>query len=172
VKTIKGTVAGPKPGTTLKEEVEIWVRDIIEVIRELIGNTLYGQKLVFVPRRVYLNGDQSQRQIDEMWTADWWWRIQVSFSSLKHYNGVNSDKIQNKLPAGATVVPIILSSDATQLTSFSGGKTAWPVYVSIGNIPKSIRAKVNSYSTLLLAYLPVPKFDCFPEKERGNQVSG
>jgi hypothetical protein len=89
VKTIKGTVPGPKPGTTLKEEVEIWVRDIIEVIRELIGNTLYGQKLVFVPRRVYLNGDQSQRQIDEMWTADWWWRIQVSFSLLKQDNVVN-----------------------------------------------------------------------------------
>jgi hypothetical protein len=56
------------------------------------------------------------------------------------------------------------------LTNFSGGKTAWPVYISIGNIPKSIRAKINSYSTLLLAYLPVPKLECFPEKERGDQV--
>jgi hypothetical protein len=80
VKKIEGTLPGPEPGTFLQEEVEIWVRDIIEVIRELIGNTAYGQKLVFVPQRVYLNGDQSQRQINEMWTADWWWRIQVSFN--------------------------------------------------------------------------------------------
>ncbi|CUA72116.1 hypothetical protein RSOLAG22IIIB_10097 [Rhizoctonia solani] len=74
-----------------------------------------------------------------------------------------------KLPHGATLVPIILSSDATQLTNFSGGKSAWPVYISIGNIPKAIRAKISTYSTLLLAYLPVPKFDCFPAKERGDQ---
>ncbi|KAF8596730.1 hypothetical protein BDV93DRAFT_405243, partial [Ceratobasidium sp. AG-I] len=88
-----------------------------------------------------------------MWTGDWWMRI------------------QNLLPPGATVVPIILSSDATQLTNFSGGKSAWPVYVTIGNIPKSIRAKISSYSTLLLAYLPVAKLQCFPAKERGDQVS-
>lgn len=79
--------------------------------------------------------------------------------------------MQNLLPQGATVIPIILSSDATQLTNFSGGKSAWPVYVTIGNIPKSILAKVNSYSTLLLAYLPVAKLHCFPSKERGDQVS-
>ncbi|EUC59872.1 Zn-finger protein, putative [Rhizoctonia solani AG-3 Rhs1AP] len=86
-----------------------------------------------------------------MWTADWWMRI------------------QNQLQPGSTVIPIILSSDATHLTNFSGGKSAWPVYVSIGYISKSIRAKISSYSTLLLAYLPVPKFDCFPAKERGDQ---
>ncbi|KAB5588277.1 hypothetical protein CTheo_8281 [Ceratobasidium theobromae] len=140
-----------KPGAFLTEEVEIWVQDIIEVVCELIGNTAYGQKLVFAPCWIYLNGDENQQKIDEMWTADWWLRIQET------------------LPAGATLVPIILSSDATQLTNFSGGKVAWPVYISIGNIPKAICAKINSYSTPLLAYLPVPKLDCFPEKERGDQ---
>ncbi|KDN34262.1 hypothetical protein RSAG8_12651, partial [Rhizoctonia solani AG-8 WAC10335] len=150
-RTIIGTLKDAKGENFLKEQIEIWVRDIIEVIRELIGNTTYGSKLVFVPWRVELNGDPLQRKIDEMWTADWWMRI------------------QNQLPPGATVIPIILSSDATQLTNFSGGKSAWPVYISIGNIPKSIHAKISSYSTLLLAYLPVPKFDCFPAKERGDQ---
>ncbi|EUC60634.1 hypothetical protein RSOL_356350, partial [Rhizoctonia solani AG-3 Rhs1AP] len=148
---ITGTMKDAKGAKFLTEEIEIWVRDIIEVIRELIGNASYGQKLVFVPQRVEINGDPSNRKIDEMWTADWWMRV------------------QNKLPHGATLVPIILSSDATQLTNFSGGKSAWPVYISIGNIPKAIRAKISTYSTLLLAYLPVPKFDCFPAKERGDQ---
>ncbi|KEP46797.1 hypothetical protein V565_181170 [Rhizoctonia solani 123E] len=150
-RTITGTIKDAKGAKFLTEEIEIWVRDIIEVIRELIGNASYGQKLVFVPQRVEINGDPSNRKIDEMWTADWWMRV------------------QNKLPHGATLVPIILSSDATQLTNFSGGKSAWPVYISIGNIPKAIRAKISTYSTLLLAYLPVPKFDCFPAKERGDQ---
>ncbi|KAG8730719.1 hypothetical protein FRC10_002397, partial [Ceratobasidium sp. 414] len=150
-RTITGTLKDTKGANFLKEEIEIWVRDIVEVIKELIGNMAYGNKLVFVPQRVEINNDPSRRKIDEMWTADWWMRI------------------QNLLPPGATVVPIILSSDATQLTNFSGGKSAWPVYITIGNIPKSIRAKVNSYSTLLLAYLPVPKLQCFPAKERGDQ---
>ncbi|KAF8598297.1 hypothetical protein BDV93DRAFT_534372 [Ceratobasidium sp. AG-I] len=150
-KTIVGTLKDAKGENFLKEEVEIWVRDIVEVIQELIGNAAYGSKLVFVPQRVEIGGDPTKQKIDEMWTGDWWMRI------------------QNLLPPGATVVPIILSSDATQLTNFSGGKSAWPVYVTIGNIPKSIRAKISSYSTLLLAYLPVAKLQCFPAKERGDQ---
>ncbi|QRV84442.1 hypothetical protein RhiJN_12458 [Ceratobasidium sp. AG-Ba] len=150
-RTIVGTLKDASGENFLKEEVEIWVRDIVEVIRELIGNTAYGNKLVFVPQRVEINGDPTKRRIDEMWTADWWM------------------KIQRQLPLGATVIPIILSSDSTQLTNFSGGKSAWPVYITIGNIPKSIRAKITSYSTLLLAYLPVSKLQCFPEKERGDQ---
>ncbi|KAG9107022.1 hypothetical protein FRC07_008704, partial [Ceratobasidium sp. 392] len=149
-RTITGTLKDAN-GKNLKEEIEIWVRDIVEVVRELIGNTTYGKKLVFVPQRVTINGDPSRRKIDEMWTADWWMRI------------------QQKLPPGSTVVPIILSSDSTQLTNFSGGKSAWPVYITLGNIPKSIRAQVNSYSSLLLAYLPVPKLHCFPSKTRGDQ---
>ncbi|KAG9118957.1 hypothetical protein FRC07_006257 [Ceratobasidium sp. 392] len=146
-RTIEGTIKDAK-GNNLKEEIEIWVRDIVEVIRELIGNTAYGKKLVFVPQRVEVNGS---RKIDEMWTADWWMRI------------------QQKLPPGATIIPIILSSDSTQLTNFSGGKSAWPVYITLGNIPKSIRAQVNSYSTLLLAYLPNPQLKCFPPSVRGDQ---
>ncbi|KAG8710887.1 hypothetical protein FRC11_004010 [Ceratobasidium sp. 423] len=145
---ITGNVVGANK-KKLTELVEIWIRDILEVVRELLGNVTYGKQLVFVPQKVYL--DNGERKIDEMWTADWW------------------NEIQKKLPPGATVIPIIISSDATQLTNFSGGKSAWPVYITIGNIPKGIRTKVNCYATMLLAYLPVPKFDCFTKKERGNQ---
>ncbi|KAG8743109.1 hypothetical protein FRC11_014025, partial [Ceratobasidium sp. 423] len=147
---IEGSVIG-MDGKKLTELVEIWMRDILEVVRELLGNIAYGKQLVFVPQKVYLNGVGGERKFDEMWTGDWW------------------NEIQKKLPPGATVIPIIISSDATQLTNFSGGKSAWPVYISIGNIPKGIRAQVSNYSTLLLAYLPVAKFDCFTKKERGNE---
>src|SRR5712691_510255 len=41
---------------------------------------------------------------------------------------------------GATVLPLLVSTDKTQLTVF-GGKQAYPVYMSIGNIPKEIRRK-------------------------------
>lgn len=65
-------------GNMLTEEVEIWVRDILDVIPELLGNAVYAKKLVFVPRRVFLNNDGTERKIDEIWTADWWLKIQVS----------------------------------------------------------------------------------------------
>jgi hypothetical protein len=76
-KTIVGTLKDAKGEDFLKEEIEIWVRDIIEVIQELIGNTGYGSNLVFVPHQVQLDGDPLQQRIDEMWTADWWMQIQV-----------------------------------------------------------------------------------------------
>jgi len=46
---------------------------------------------------------------------------------------------QKDLPEGATVSPIILASDKTQLMAFSGDKQAWPVYLMIRNIDKKIR---------------------------------
>ncbi|KAJ6554870.1 hypothetical protein B0H19DRAFT_1072211 [Mycena capillaripes] len=53
---------------------------------------------------------------------------------------------------GATIIPILLSSDKTQLTMF-GNKTAYPVYMSIRNIPKEIRRKPSRRACILLAYL-------------------
>ncbi len=54
---------------------------------------------------------------------------------------------------GATIIPVIISSDKTQLTLFRN-KTAYPVYLTIGNIPKEIRWKPSRHAQILLAYLP------------------
>ncbi|KAJ3718828.1 hypothetical protein C8R42DRAFT_542278, partial [Lentinula raphanica] len=61
------------------------------------------------------------------------------------------------LPQGGTVAPVILATDKTQLTQFSGSKSAYPVYLTIGNIPKNIRRKPGSRACILLAYLSVDK---------------
>ncbi|KAH9840302.1 uncharacterized protein C8Q71DRAFT_702984, partial [Rhodofomes roseus] len=57
---------------------------------------------------------------------------------------------------GATVVPLIISSDKTQLTQFRN-KTAYPVYLTIGNLPKEIRRKPSHRGQILLAYLPASR---------------
>jgi hypothetical protein len=56
------------------------------------------------------------------------------------------------------VIPIILSSDKTQLTLFRS-KAAYPVYLTIGNIPKSIRRKPSRHAQMLVGYIPTTKLE-------------
>ena len=53
---------------------------------------------------------------------------------------------------------MIISSDKTTITTW-GGKTAYPVYLTIGNLPKDIRRKPSHGGQMLLAYLPTSKLD-------------
>jgi hypothetical protein len=70
------------------------------------------------------------------------------------------------------LVPVIVMSDATHLTNFSGDKKAWPVYMTIGNIKRSHRMNPNSYAVVLLGLLPVPfKMRKMPSKDRLLQRS-
>ena len=63
-----------------------------------------------------------------------------------------------KQKRGATLIPIILSSDKTRLTLFRG-KTAYPVYITIGNIPKDIRRKPSQRAQLLIGYIPTMRLE-------------
>lgn len=58
----------------------------------------------------------------------------------------------------ATILPLILSSDKTQLTTFRN-KSAYPVYLTLGNIPKHIRRKPSRQAQILVAYLPTAKLN-------------
>jgi hypothetical protein len=59
---------------------------------------------------------------------------------------------------GTTVIPIILSSDKTQLTLFRS-KAAYLVYLTIGNIPKSIHRKPSCHAQMLVGYIPTTKLE-------------
>lgn len=65
-------------GQLMQEGVELWLRDPIECIRELIGNPAFQDYLAYAPERVYADEGATIRRYDEMWTADWWWNLQVS----------------------------------------------------------------------------------------------
>lgn len=59
------------------EEVELWSRDPIECIRELLGNPAFKDCMRYAPERVFEDKEGEVRVFDEMWTADWWWDTQV-----------------------------------------------------------------------------------------------
>lgn len=80
----------------------------------------------------------------------------------KEFNRVYSEmssgtkwlEVQKRLPEGATVMAVVVGSDATKLTQLGGDKKAWPVYVSLGNIHLRTRRTQASECLALVAYLP------------------
>ncbi|EGO04234.1 hypothetical protein SERLA73DRAFT_43546 [Serpula lacrymans var. lacrymans S7.3] len=70
-----------------------------------------------------------------MWTGKWWHAIQA------------------RLPSGAALAPVIIATDKTQLTQFSNSKSAYPVYLTLGNIPRAIHCKPSQHTCILIGHL-------------------
>ena len=62
------------------EKLELWRRDPVECVSELLGNPAFKDYLKYAPERVYEDAERNTRVYDEMWTADWWWDTQVNLS--------------------------------------------------------------------------------------------
>ncbi|KAG1816438.1 uncharacterized protein BJ212DRAFT_1446953 [Suillus subaureus] len=67
-----------------------------------------------------------------MWTGHWW------------------HAVQDRLPEGASVAPVIIATDKTQLTRFSASKSAYLVYLMLGNIPRAIHCKSSQHACILI----------------------
>ncbi|EGN92107.1 hypothetical protein SERLA73DRAFT_157189 [Serpula lacrymans var. lacrymans S7.3] len=76
------------------------------------------------------------------------------------------------LPSGAALVPVIIATDKTQLMQFSNSKSAYPVYLTLGNIPRVIRHKPSQHACILIAYLSVNKVmgSQLTAKEKSSRV--
>ncbi|KAI9436290.1 hypothetical protein H4582DRAFT_2112156 [Lactarius indigo] len=129
--------------TIAGDAYEFYFRDALQCIQSLYGNPEFAHDLTFAPERHYVDDGRVCHVYSEMHTGDWWWAVQTSLEAHR---------------LGATVVPVIISSDKTQLTLFRG-KTAYPVYLTIGNIPKDIRRKPSRRAQILIGYLPTARLE-------------
>jgi hypothetical protein len=75
------------PGNTpdgISEEVEIYYRDVIELVKELIGNPAFNNPVImaYEPVEVYVGPDNDPddkltREYGEAYTGKWWNEVQV-----------------------------------------------------------------------------------------------
>lgn len=107
------------------------------VVEEMIGDAVFREHTVYAPIRQYTA--DGQRVYTEMHTADWWWNV------------------QQKLPPGATVVPVLIATDKTQLTQHRGDQVGWPVYMTIGNLSHAARRSQKMNGTRLVGMMPTIK---------------
>ena len=146
----------PKEVVIGHETLEFYCRDALECIRALFGDPQFAKDLVFAPERHYSSHGRESRLYHEMYTSDWWWTIQV-----RVYNQIDllliglKETLELRQP-GATIIPVIVSSDKTQLTLFRDTQ-AYPIYLTIGNIPKDIRRKPSRMAQILIGYIPTSK---------------
>ncbi|KAI6043565.1 hypothetical protein EDC04DRAFT_2866246 [Pisolithus marmoratus] len=114
-------------------------------MHELIKNLTFVDTMKYALEHLYTSPEGENWVINEMWTADWWWDMQVS----QHFLTCNK--------YGATIAPVILASDKIQLLWLRGDKSVWPVCLTIGNISKDLCSQVSSHSTMLLALVTAGK---------------
>ncbi|KAJ6490457.1 hypothetical protein DFH09DRAFT_1252659 [Mycena vulgaris] len=137
-------------GKQIVETLEMWYRDPVDCIRELMGNSVFRDVMQYAPQQVFEDREGKSEVINEMWTASW----------------CSHQYSQKLLPPSAIIAPIILSSDKTKLSNFRGDQSAWPVYLTIGNISKDIRCQVSSHATIFVGYLPIGKYTGYSDKAR------
>jgi hypothetical protein len=125
-------------------------RNVLDVIRLLVGHKPFEKHMAWEPVQWWATGNLG-RLYTEMHTGKWWWRTQQA------------------LPDGATIIPIILASDKTQLSQHQGDVTAWPVYLTVGNIDRETRRKHSGPGMILLGFLPIPQMD---SKDEALRIKG
>ncbi|KAJ6471532.1 hypothetical protein C8R45DRAFT_1055045 [Mycena sanguinolenta] len=146
------------------EAFDVYFRSVVDCIKALYGDPEFAGELIFKPERHYADADETIRLYHDMHTAEWWWRTQVRLIQFLwlHVAHSSPENCRERRP-GATIVPVIISTDKTQTTMFRN-KAAYPVYMTIGNITKDSRRKPSRQVYVLLGYIPTTRLDHITNK--------
>ncbi|KAJ3989298.1 hypothetical protein F5890DRAFT_1570502 [Lentinula detonsa] len=130
--------------TVQGQAYEMYFRNVLECLKSLYSDAEFAEYLKFAPERHFENAQCEKQLYHDMYTGGWWWSTQM--------------KLDKHAGPGRTVIPIILSSDKTQVTLFRN-KAVYPVYMTLGNIPKELRRKPSRRAYVLLGYLPTTSLE-------------
>lgn len=75
--TATGDLLGSN-GRPMTEEMDIWFRDPVAAVRELLANSSFKSETTYRPCRIYTSEDRKNRVYNETNTGGWWWNTQVS----------------------------------------------------------------------------------------------
>lgn len=65
-------------GNPVVVELQLWKRNPLLCIKELISNPLFQDNLRYAPEELFEDICGNKRMVNEMWTAEWWHDLQVS----------------------------------------------------------------------------------------------
>ncbi|KAG1810876.1 uncharacterized protein BJ212DRAFT_1448568 [Suillus subaureus] len=115
------------------EAFDVYYHNIIKCVKSLYSDPDFARYLTFAPEQHHTDEDQMVHLFRDMHTGKWWWETQLDENC-----------------PGGTIVPIIISSDKTQVMMFHN-KTAYPRKPSCG-------------AHILLAYLPTTRLEHITNK--------
>ncbi|KAI6104851.1 hypothetical protein EDD16DRAFT_1736785 [Pisolithus croceorrhizus] len=124
-------------GYVTKDPVYFFWRNALEVTREIFGNPVFARHMEYDPYEVY---EGTEREYGEWMSGD------------------EVHRIQDQLPAGATIVPIILALDKAPVTQMTGDIEMHPLFLTIANINSKVRMKATSHAWACIAYTPTLDF--------------
>ncbi|KAG8732418.1 hypothetical protein FRC11_013818, partial [Ceratobasidium sp. 423] len=131
-------------------------RDIIDIIRDFFSNLAFKNHMRYKPWRLYTSAKKTERVYADMAASDWWWK--------------ELEKLIEQGQRDATLAPLIIATDQTNLSIMCGGQKAYPVYVSFGNLDKNWRRKPSKHGMYLLGYLPVDGFEDVPDDDERKRL--
>jgi hypothetical protein len=88
-------------GKARTEQLELWYRDPVEIVQELLGNPMFHDVMRYAPERIYRDAEGKERVLNEMWTVEWWWKMQVrhlSVTGLQRSSYLQRNNYQQGLP--------------------------------------------------------------------------
>jgi hypothetical protein len=75
---VEGTVLDSQ-GMPEVEHLELWKRNPVECVREILGNPAFEDALRYEPEKVFTDATCSEQIYNEAWTGEWWWDVQVCY---------------------------------------------------------------------------------------------
>ncbi|QRV99083.1 hypothetical protein RhiJN_27102 [Ceratobasidium sp. AG-Ba] len=131
-------------------------RNALELLQDLFANRLFGPQFVYAPVKYWTTNRKRVRVWSDMRSARWWWEEQ--------------EKLKAAGKRAATIAPIILATDETHLSVMSGGQTAYPVYMAVGNLVKNWRRKPSKRGMVLLGFLPTDSFEDIDDDDERRRL--